>query len=253
MTMPFQEIEHLAQHVWRFPQGLNPAIPQPNVGIIRDTHRTILVDAGNGLRHARMLQGELIASGFPPVGMIIYTHHHWDHVFGAMMFPSATIIAHDLCALQLKQMASRTWNAASLRDEAQRNPQVQARNHAMLQATDDWRDFRIYQPHITFSSRLTLHLHNGIQLELQHLGGNHAADSITVAVPDAGIMFLGDSLYPPTAYDQTETATTTTIPVENLISDQYQGYVEGHDNPVTYNSLQARIASDYPSHHNNTH
>jgi glyoxylase-like metal-dependent hydrolase (beta-lactamase superfamily II) len=251
--MPFQEIEHLAPNVWRFPQGLHPAIPQPNVGIIRDTNRTILIDAGNGIRHARMIHGELVASGFPPVGMIIYTHHHWDHVFGAMMFPSATIVAHDLCAVQLRQMASRPWNPSSLRDEAQRNPQVQARNHAMLQAMEDWRDFRICYPHITFSKRFTLHLHNGTRLELQHMVGSHAADSITVAVPEAGIMFLGDGMYPPVAYDQTDNVTTPNLSWANFISEQYQLYVEGHSNPVSYAALRSRIETDSANHHHNTH
>lgn len=244
--MPFQEIEHLANNIWRYPQGMNHAIPQPNVGIIRDTDRTILIDAGNSPRHARMIQGELAASGFPPVGMIIYTHHHWDHTFGALLFPAATIVAHELCAAQLKQMASRPWNPTVIRDETLRNPQFQARNNAMLQAVDEWRDFRICQPTLTFSKSLTLYLHNGMHLELQYIGGVHATDSIIIRVPEVGVMFLGDCFYPSTAHERTveNTNIIDTDMLARLADERYQIYLHGHHDPVSFTSISKTLADE---------
>src|SRR5437868_5520460 len=120
--MIFQELEYLAGQVWMYPVSPEPDTVQPNVGVLRTKDRTILVDCGNSPRHARRIMGELAASAFPPVDTIIYTHHHWDHVFGAQIFNGAQIIAHEACAAHLDQSAARPWNAPALRDEILRIP-----------------------------------------------------------------------------------------------------------------------------------
>jgi glyoxylase-like metal-dependent hydrolase (beta-lactamase superfamily II) len=89
----------VAPHVWIFPHDEDPNRYQPNVGIIVAGEHTILIDAGNSPRHARRILLSLDDIQAPAVSSIIYTHSHWDHVFGAMVF-GAPAIAHELCRKQ---------------------------------------------------------------------------------------------------------------------------------------------------------
>jgi glyoxylase-like metal-dependent hydrolase (beta-lactamase superfamily II) len=245
----FQELEYLAGQVWLYPMHPQPEVVQPNVGIIRAGTRTILVDAGNSPRHARRIMGELAASGFPSVKTLIYTHHHWDHVFGGMAYNADTIIAHEACILPLQQAASRVWNNTALREEAQRVPHLHTRNTAISSAVEDWRDFRIVLPRITFTKSLTLHLDGNAAIELVHVGGRHAAESIIVKIPDAKVMFLGDCYYPPPAAERSVDDDALDVAMlEAFVAENYAIYVDGHGKPRTLENMQALIAYERQQH-----
>ena len=86
----------VAQNVWIFPRDEDPNRLQPNVGVIVADGHTVLVDAGNSPRHARRILLALDDVKAPPISHVIYTHSHWDHVFGAMVV-GAPDMAHELC------------------------------------------------------------------------------------------------------------------------------------------------------------
>lgn len=240
----FQELEYLAGQVWLYPMHPHADVVQPNVGIIRVGTRTILVDAGNSPRHARRIMGELAASGFPSVKTVIYTHHHWDHVFGGMAYNADTVIAHELCIAPLQQAASRVWNNTALREEAQRVPHLYVRNTAISNAVEDWRDFRIVPPRITFTKTLVLYQEDDTRIELVHVGGRHAPDSIIVKIPDASVMFLGDCYYPPpTAERAPHDDALDMVMLESFVAENYAIYVDGHSKPHSLDEMRALIAA----------
>ena len=105
MTDEFQQI---AERVWIFPRDPDNNKIQPNVGMICTPTQTILVDGGNSPRHARRIQTALAQLSAPPISYVIYTHHHWDHVFGASVF-GAPAIAHDLCRKLLIEAAAKPF------------------------------------------------------------------------------------------------------------------------------------------------
>ena len=168
----------LADNVWIFPRDADPvrAQSQPNVGIIVTEKHTILVDAGNSPRHARRIMIALDDIQAPSVHNIIYTHTHWDHVFGAMVF-GAPAVAHELGQRQLAEMATRPWGNNYVLEEIQRSPARELSLRAMMRAMEEWRNFRIVQPELIFNKRMTLFI-DGTQIELEHVGGNHSPDSI---------------------------------------------------------------------------
>lgn len=242
--MIFQELEHLIGQVWIYPASPEPQDIQPNVGILRLPNRTILIDGGNSPRHSRRILGELAASGFPPVDTIIYTHHHWDHVFGAQVFNAATIIAHENCAARLQEAAIRPWSQTALRDEMARQPELTLFNEAIIRVVEDFRDFRICVPTMSFSHLLTLHTAM-CRVELVHVGGSHASDSIIVKIPEFGVMFLGDSYYPPMYLERTPENDKLDVTVlESCAAEGYEVYVDGHGKPRTLARLQAMIAEE---------
>jgi glyoxylase-like metal-dependent hydrolase (beta-lactamase superfamily II) len=194
MSSLFREMERLHERVWLFPtddKGI-----QPNVGIVRGDKQTVLIDAGSSPRHARMMMTEMAGLDFPPIDTVIYTHHHWESVFGAVAYNATSVIAHETASHALRQMASRTWSAQSLREESQRLPHLEARNANIQQAVGDWRDFRVVSPSLYMTQRLQIHLAPDFTLDILHAGGQHADDCLIVRLPSAGIVFLGDCLYP---------------------------------------------------------
>ena len=81
-----------------------------------------------------------------------------------------------------------------------------------------------------------------IRVELEHVGGRHAADSIVVKVPHAGIMFLGDCYYPPPLHLRTPESKPSLEMLAALESKAYTLYVEGHDKPLTRARLLGMLA-----------
>ena len=89
-------LERLGERVWYLPAHPDPEKVQPVIGIVLGDEETVLIDAGNTPALADRLQDELNQIEVPPVTKIIYTHHHWDHVFGACTY-EAQVIAHSRC------------------------------------------------------------------------------------------------------------------------------------------------------------
>jgi glyoxylase-like metal-dependent hydrolase (beta-lactamase superfamily II) len=187
------ELVRLTDNLWFFPPDPAPRRMQPAIGVIITERGTILVDAGNGQPHARRLLRALQAIAAPPVRYIIYTHHHWDHVFGAQVF-DAPAIAHHLCRAKLLNHAQRPWSYAYLEEEMRRSPALEPIYQPMQFAVDEWQTFRVVVPGIAFDKHLTLHS-GAVPIVLAHIGGKHAPDSLTVRVGD--VLFLGDCIYPP--------------------------------------------------------
>lgn len=241
----YRDLEQIAPHVWIYPYDDSVGVTRPNVGIIRADDKTILVDAGNSPRHARLVLAELANPLFGPVDALVYTHHHWDHVFGAMEYNARRIIAHRRTAELLQPLVTQVWSSAELREEIYENPRLELRNTAIERAIDDWRTFRVVAPDVTFSSRLRLY-YDAATLDMQHVGGQHAEDSIIVRIPESKVMFLGDCFYPPTFHEATATNSgkLNVELLESLIDAAYDIYVDGHSQPHTYDDMLDLIAAE---------
>ncbi len=232
----------LADNVWIFPRDPDPARveSQPNVGIIVTEKHTILVDAGNSPRHARRIMIALDDIQAPSVYNIIYTHTHWDHVFGAMVF-GAPAVAHELGQRQLAEMATRPWGNNYALEEIQRSPAREPSLRAMMRAMEEWRNFRIVQPELAFTKNMNLYI-DGVNIELEHVGGSHSPDSIVVRLPQSRIMFLGDCFYPPPLHLRNPEDTFNFAMMRSLIHPDIDTYVDGHNDPVS-RDLFAQIAT----------
>jgi glyoxylase-like metal-dependent hydrolase (beta-lactamase superfamily II) len=226
----------VAENVWIFPHNEDPNRVQPNVGIVVTRNHTVLIDAGNSPRHGRRILIALDDIRAPAVSHIIYTHSHWDHVFGAQLF-GATVIAHELCRKQLAELASRPWSNTYIQEEIQRIPSREPGLRAMQRAMEDWRNFRLVLPEIVLSKSLTLYL-DDVAFEIQHVGGLHAPDSLVVRIPQRKSLFLGDCYYaPPLALHRPDDSLNQPM-IRSLIDRHIDVYIDGHSEPMTRRAFQ---------------
>jgi len=196
---------------------------QPTIGVMLTRAGTVLYDVGNGPVRARQLQAELTRIGAPPVRWIVYSHHHWDHIFGACVFPDAHIIAHFSGLAHLREYASRAWSVDYIQSMLPERPYYAV----MLDSIDDFDAFRIMIPSLVFdSTNYTLPI-DDMALTVQHVGGKHALDSCVLHVEDNGqrVMFLGDCYYPkPDGIDRAIAADMA----HSLRAQAYDVYIDGH-------------------------
>ena len=229
------KLTQLSEHTWFLPHDPDPNAVQSSVGVISTRNDSLLVDAGNSPRLARKLKAELARCHLPPVTRIIYTHHHWDHIYGACEF-EVPVIAHAICKTILEEESRRPLSTEYLKEEAQRNPKLAVSYEARSNAVQDWSNFRIIIPEETFETEKQIHF-DGLTVELEHVGGEHAEDSIVVKVLEDGIMFIGDCYYPPPLHLRKPDSVPSLAMLRRLQESAYNLYVEGHDQPFTQTEL----------------
>lgn len=164
------------------------------VGIIISPEGTILVDSGNGTLHGNEIKRAIQGINAPPVTHIVLTHHHWDHVFGSCVFPSARVIAHEMTHYHLNIMAQEPWSEAYVLQKDADKPWGSALAKMMTDAIPDWTEFRAVPAHETFEDKFELSL-GDVQIEVHHVGGEHEPDSCVVLARPGNVLFLGDATY----------------------------------------------------------
>lgn len=234
------KLVQVTDNVWIFPRDSDLNRPQPNVGAVITDQQTILIDAGNSPRHARRILLALDEIQAPSVTYVIYTHSHWDHVFGGMIY-GATAIGHELCRKFMAEMANKPWSHSYLQEEIQRTPARESVLREIGRTIEDWRHFRILLPEVTFSRTLLLYP-DGVRIELEHVGGQHAADSIIVRLPEARVMFIADCYYPPPAHLRKPEDTLDVRMIRSLLDEDIDVYIDGHGLPLTRADFQ-RLAA----------
>ena len=235
-------LEQVSENVWYLPAHPDLKQVQPTVGVVKGAHETILIDARNTPLVAHFVMRELDRIGAPPVSKVIYTHHHFDHVFGACVY-NADVIAHSLCKQLLIEEARKPWGKNLLESEVQRDASLQGMADVLRAGVEDWSLFEIVLPSTAFENNLTLE-GEGYRLELEHVGGRHAADSVVVSVVDEGVMFLGDSFYPPPLrLNSTDTSPDISM-LRRFLDMGYETYIDGHSEPISRAELKAWLESN---------
>lgn len=216
----------ITDHTWYLPPHPDPEAIQPSIGVIAGRTRSILVDAGNGPIHAERVKREISRLGLPPIGSLIYTHHHWDHVWGACAF-DAPVIAHERCSDLVAEEMHKPWSAEYVSSLAITDPRLEKTCAARLRAVRDWARFRIVVPEVVFGRTHSLDV-DGITVELEYVGGDHAEDSIVVRLPQERVIFLGDCYYPPPFHLRTGSVSISTAMLDRLVDERTDYYVDGH-------------------------
>jgi glyoxylase-like metal-dependent hydrolase (beta-lactamase superfamily II) len=235
-------LRHLAGRVWLYPHDPDPAEVQGCVAVIADDAGSVLVDAGNSPGVARRVREAVVTAGLPLPRRLIYTHHHWDHVWGACAWPEVEVVGHRAGARILRTEAGRPWSEAYVRElaaaDARMIPSCTARVAAM---SGLWDGFTVVPPHVEFDDALTLP--GGI--EVRHVGGGHAEDSTVVAVPDSGVLLLGDSFYPPPLHLRQPEDGLDVALIGRLLADypptRFSWYVDSHDDPKPSTALAGAL------------
>lgn len=221
------QLEQISDHAWIFPMHPDNMRVVPNIGVIISGGTALLVDAGNSPAHGRAVLSALDAINAPPVQQIIYTHHHWDHICGAQVF-DVPVMAHRTGYDLIREM-QQYWNKNYLIERGRNYPYMMP-IYEMLFDLIDWDSFRLVVPQNVFdTTRHTLNL-NGLTINLEHVGGQHAADSVVVSVDD--VLFLGDCYYGMTRDREPPVGPDYDL-LEHLLNQGQAQFVAGHAPPFT--------------------
>ncbi|MFG1810428.1 MBL fold metallo-hydrolase [Streptomyces sp. NPDC049040] len=230
----------VTERVWIWPHHPDPDRVQASVGVIVGDDGCVMVDAGQSPAHARRVRDSMADQGLPPPRLLVYTHHHWDHVWGAQEW-GVPVVAHERCRQMMLAEADKPWSDAYLRAEMAREPLLVPSYSARSRAMEGcWESFRLVLPTQTFHGRHTVRL-AGAAVELDHVGGRHAPDSIVVRVPSEGVILLGDCYYPPPYHMRQPGDEADLAMVRELVSTDYETYVESHDVPKSRQEVEAAL------------
>lgn len=229
------KLTQLTEHTWLLPHNPDANAVQSSIGVITTLNETILVDAGNSPRLARKIKTELAGWNLPHISRIIYTHHHWDHIYGACEF-DVPVTAHVICKAILEEESRKPWGIEYLSEEIRRNPKLTVSYNARAKSINDWGSFRIVVPEEVFEKEELINL-DGLTIELEHVGGEHSEDSIVIKVPQDGVMFIGDCYYPPPLHLRKPNSAPSPDMLRRLQNNAYDLYMEGHDKPFTQAEL----------------
>ncbi len=229
------ELVQLTEHVWMYPPAPTRVDLRPAVGVVMSSSQTLLYDAGNSPRHARQIIDALHRIDAPPVRYVVYSHAHWDHVFGAQALveeygDTLEIVAHRCCDQLLTAYAAKPWGLDYVQRVQRERPGVRGAYQLLESLIEDWDHFRIIMPTLVFDTTIeTLHLGDGVDVELEWVGGEHSADSTVMRVPDEGVMFLSDSFYAPAGVPD---AKSDQVMMQRFLSEKQQFYIDGHNGRI---------------------
>jgi glyoxylase-like metal-dependent hydrolase (beta-lactamase superfamily II) len=96
----------ISEHVYWMPPG---PPDRPSLCAVVGDRRTLMLDAGSSNAHARTFLDALWAESAARPSAVVYTHSHWDHVFGGAEL-GGQVIAHALTAEKLIELAARDWS-----------------------------------------------------------------------------------------------------------------------------------------------
>lgn len=218
----------LAKRVWWYPASTGGSI-QGGVGVITGPEGSTVVDAGNSPRLARRIQDAMVEAKLPPARRVIYTHHHWDHVWGGCAWPDVEIIGHESGREAIASEAAVPWSHEYLTEQAEADPALAPglRGRAIAMRDDDFDGFTVVPPTTTFTDRLDLP--DGV--EVRHVGGRHARDSSVVTVAGTGVIFLGDCFYPPPRHLRGDNDGPDLAMMRGLLAEGHKWYVDAHSEP----------------------
>jgi glyoxylase-like metal-dependent hydrolase (beta-lactamase superfamily II) len=231
-----REIQRVRDNLWIVIPENTPGVDQPNIGVLVAGGRVVLIDCGNSPAYLRAVLTEINALLRAPIGTIIYTHHHWDHVFGACALP-APVIAHEACYRRLVPWAGSEIDRTFWEEEIRRYPPFAQSHRAKLALIPNWENFRVVPPTITYEKRLRLRL-GSRTLELLHVDAPHSDDSTLVHIREAGVLFLGDALYPPPVYAPERRARSYRKLLAVLASEEAELFIPGHGEPMDKKALR---------------
>lgn len=184
-SMPM-EVKKVAANVY-YVQGLS-ALGSPknqnfisNAGFVVTGDSVVVIDALGSPALAEELVRKIRAITPKPIGTVILTHYHADHIYGLQVFQAlgAKIVANGLAREYINSETARLRLQASRTELA---PWIDASTR-MVEA-DQWVGGDV--------TRLNI---GGTEFVLQHMGPAHTPEDTAVFLPQAGVLFIGDVVF----------------------------------------------------------
>ena len=149
-----------------------------NIGLILGRAEVAVIDTRSTYGQAREIQDDIRELTADPVGVVIDTHGHFDHVFGNGIFRPATIWGHERCVTFMV-----------------RNGEARKKTIAVEEPllADDLAEIVIDPPDRIFATHARIEV-GGREVMLRHLGRGHTDHDVVVEIPGTDAVFAGDLL-----------------------------------------------------------
>jgi glyoxylase-like metal-dependent hydrolase (beta-lactamase superfamily II) len=212
----------ITEHVYWMP----PSLPhRPSVcGVVGD-RRTLMLDAGSSKAHTRaFLRAFCGGESAARPSAVVYTHSHWDHVFGGAEL-GGQVIAHTLTAEQLIELAAMDWTDEGLAERVAAGRASPQHAAYVKEEMSSPRTVDVAPADIVFDNGLDIEL-GGVTIRVRHVGGKHSAESSVMYVEPDRVLFLGDCLW------DVQTAELALPLHDAILGFDAKCYVDGHRSSV---------------------
>jgi len=149
-----------------------------NIGVILGRAEALVIDTRSTYAQAREIQADIRELTDDPVGVVVDTHGHFDHVFGNGIFRPATIWGHERCVTFM------------VRNGEARKRTIAAEEPALA---DELAEIVIDPPDRIFATHARIEV-GGREVMLRFLGRGHTDHDVVVEIPETDVVFAGDLL-----------------------------------------------------------
>lgn len=187
-----QSIERIGERFWY----MTPVseTDRPILGMAVGNEKTLMIDSGNSEEHAKLFLQMLSEKQVAKPDFVVLTHWHWDHVFGLSGLEKVISISSMQTKEGIAKMVPLSWSDEALDQRVVEGTEIEFCSNAIKKEFATHRDIKITLPEMTFENKVEIDL-GGLTCILQHVGGDHAGDSVVVYIKEEKILFLADSIY----------------------------------------------------------
>lgn len=164
---------------------------EPAIGYIKGDKYAIMIDSGNSKEQVTKFFSELKENNLVEPSYVIFTHHHWDHTFGAG-FHSIPIISNFKTKQYLSEMKYWSWDEQSINERIEQKIETQYSADIMKKIYPNLENINIRIPNITKLADFSLNLGNLI-VHFYNVENSHSDDALLIYVKDEKVLFIGDS------------------------------------------------------------
>ncbi|HXH20390.1 MAG TPA: MBL fold metallo-hydrolase [Dehalococcoidia bacterium] len=174
-----KEFREVADGVFAYIQAGGPGISNLNIsnaGVVLGPETNVAVDALWAPPMTRDFIESIRRASNKPVGHLLLTHHHGDHVYGAAAFRPAEIVSHRRCREVISTMTP---------------PDPGRMRQAGSPYADDFVGLELALPTLTYESEMSLYCGDR-EVRLLYCGPAHTVDDTLVYLPKEKLLFAGD-------------------------------------------------------------
>lgn len=215
---------------------------RPILGMVVGSKKTLMIDAGNSEEHINYFLEELKKRGISNPDLVVLTHWHWDHIFGLSALSDAVSIASKETKSEMEKLIPFSWSDEAINARVKEGVEIEFCAKAIKEEYKNHRSIKITLPDITIENRAEIDL-GGVTCIVQHVGGDHAADSVIVYIKEEKILFLGDCIYPRLYAEKVHYTISETLRVLDLL-DTFDAeiYIPSHQQPILKEDFDLEVA-----------
>lgn len=180
-----------------------------NAGVIDTPHGLTVIDATEAISQGIAFRHHIETTLRKPIRRLINTHFHLDHIAGNAAFADVAIVAHERTRKLLQNMLGASDNCTwRISDTALKlklffganfeelvSPESEGFSWFVERASrPDYDVMPVQGPDLVFADRLEIALPSDI-LRCSYDGPAHCDGDLTIYLPRAGVVFLGDLLF----------------------------------------------------------